>query len=336
MSSTFEVPVVEVKLRPHPNADTLSIVDVFGWQVVVKTEEWKDGHLAAYIRPDSVVPDTPAWAWLGGKRRIKTRRFRKEWSQGLLCWPPAGSKVGDNVAAQLQIVAYEPPSRVREGASSRYRPSWWQRTLSLIRELRTRPRGKFPYYDVEHLRRYTDLIKPGDLVYITEKIHGANALYTYRKPWLGRARIFRRSRTVWKGRNGSDWWQTALENTPALRQFLERFPGLTVYGEVYGLGVQDLTYGAPDAYVVAFDIWENGYWWPVEEAFAAFQNWRVPHVPILYCGLFSPDLLALANQDSYLSGRWGLPQMSEGIVVRKQGREKVQLKVVSDRYMETV
>ena len=328
MSSTFEVPVVAVKLRPHPNADTLSLVDVFGWQVVVKTEEWRDGDSAAFIRPDSIVPDTPQWAWLEGKRRIKTRRFRGEWSQGLLVLA-FGFRPGDDVAAEWGIVAYEPPAH-RERRSTRQRPkSLWARLLGYLKELGTRPRGRFPYYDVEHLRRYTELIKPGDEVWVTEKIHGANALYVYRKPWLGRARIFSRSRTVWKWPWESNWWKTALEGCPALRLFLEDHPGLTVYGEVYGPGIQDLTYGVSGPTFAAFDIWIQDHWMPIELSFPLLMRRGVPTVPVLYCGPYTPNLLALANNRSELA-----PHLAEGIVVRKTGREKVQLKVVSDLYLE--
>ena len=43
---------------PHPNADILSIVKVFGYTCVVRTQDWKDRSVGAYIPPDSAVPDT--------------------------------------------------------------------------------------------------------------------------------------------------------------------------------------------------------------------------------------------------------------------------------------
>lgn len=334
MSSTFDVPIVEVKLRPHPNADTLSIMDVFGWQVVVKTEEWKNGELAAFVRPDSVVPDLPEWAFLEGKRRIRTRRFRGEWSHGLITKRPEDAQLGDDVSRLLGIIPYEPPSARNEGRPSRARPkTWWARIVEYIKELGVRPRGRFPYYDVEHLRRYPDLIPEGTLVVITEKIHGANACYVYRKPWLGKARVFMRSRTVWRWPGENHWWKAALEATPAITQFLKAHPGVALYGEIYGKGVQDLTYGAEIPQFVAFDVWEGHEWWDAKDFFGVCALFQIPTVPLLYGGPFKMDkALELAEQNSRLAQR---EQLAEGVVVRTVGPHRKQLKLVSSRYLET-
>ena len=40
MKSTHRVEVVPVLLTPHPNADSLSVVQVFGYSVCVKTADW--------------------------------------------------------------------------------------------------------------------------------------------------------------------------------------------------------------------------------------------------------------------------------------------------------
>lgn len=329
MSSAFEVPVVKVKLRPHPNADMLSIVDVFGWQVVVRSDEWRDGDLGAFVRPDSIVPERLEWFFLEGKRRIKTRRFRKEWSHGLLIHAPSGSHCGDNVAALLGIVAYEPPER--HGGSSPPPRGWWARVIAYLSKPRG-PRGVFPFYDVEHLRRWAELIQPGDPVFVTEKIHGANALYTWRKGCFGLGKVFMRSRSVWQT---GGWWKKALDATPALVAFLKAHPGVAVFGEVYGSGVQELTYGVPSPRFVAFDIWEKGTWWPLEKSIFRLARFDVPMVPLLDSGGYDPaEALRLANENSELARRHGKTQISEGIVIRRTGTEKIQLKLVSDRYLE--
>lgn len=345
MSSEFEVPVVRIKKELHPNADTLSIVRVFGWQVVVKTGEWEDGELAAYVRPDSVVPNRPEWQWLqdgsefkASRFRIKTRRFRKEWSHGLLAKAPLGSAEGDNVAEVMGVVNYDPPSRRHEGSGSRERLPWWRRLMAYVRELAVRPRGSFPYYDIEHLRRFPDLIQEGEDVIVMEKIHGANALYTYRKPWLGRSRVFMRSRTVWKWPLQRHWWSEALGATPELVEFLKANPGDAVYGEVYGSGkdsslpdVQDLTYGATSIKFAAFDIRRGGEWAVLTAALAELSAFGVPTVPVLYRGPFNMEaVLRLAEGDSVLCPG----QMAEGVTVRTLGPRRRHLKAVSSRYLE--
>lgn len=344
MSSTFEVPIVIIKKRPHTNADSLSIVDVFGWQVVVRTEEWQDGDLAAYVPPDSVVPDTPEWKFLDGHLRIKTRRFRKEWSHGLLVKAPEGSKCGDNVASKLNITPYEPPSSRLEGPSSREakrRKTWFEKIKSIFLEVGNRPSGVYPYYDVENIRRFKSLIPDGTEVIITEKVHGANALYVNKKPWYSRKpRLYMRSRSVWKPRflGGAGFyrgvgnvWKRALENTPSLQTFLAANPNIVVYGEVYGKGVQELEYGLNDVAFAAFDIWVSGQWQNKAVTFNDLEFWKVPVVPQLYKGPFDFNkAVELANGKSRLCPG----QLQEGVVVTTLDSPRKQLKLISDVYLE--
>ncbi len=93
--------------RVHTNADSLELFDIGGYQVVVKKGQFAAGDLAVYIQPDSVVPQTEPFKFIWEdraelckddypgqidgylpvperRRRITVRRFRKEWSEGLL------------------------------------------------------------------------------------------------------------------------------------------------------------------------------------------------------------------------------------------------------------
>ena len=95
-NSTHRVNVVRIEeILPHPNADTLGIVYIGGYQCVVKKDAYRMGHLALYIQPDTIVPATEPFKFLWADRefsgevpekyrRITVRRFRKEWSEGLL------------------------------------------------------------------------------------------------------------------------------------------------------------------------------------------------------------------------------------------------------------
>ena len=65
MNSTHKVEVVKVKLECHPNANALSIVKIYNYQVCCRTDDWKDGDMAAYIPPDSLVDTTrPEFSFL--------------------------------------------------------------------------------------------------------------------------------------------------------------------------------------------------------------------------------------------------------------------------------
>lgn len=159
--STFKVEVVPVKLLPHPHADSLSIVKVFGengYTVVVKTADWQGVDRGAYIPPDSVVPDAPEYAFLGERdkdRRVTVRRFRDVYSEGLLMPAPAGAAIGEDVAARMGVTHYEPPA-----------------TTDTTGDAETPPLGVRPVYDLEHHKRYGNLLRPGEDVVISEKLHG--------------------------------------------------------------------------------------------------------------------------------------------------------------------
>jgi hypothetical protein len=55
-SSTHKCEIIPISLEPCPGSDFLSIVRPFGgYTVLVRTEDWKDKKLGAYVVPDSLV-----------------------------------------------------------------------------------------------------------------------------------------------------------------------------------------------------------------------------------------------------------------------------------------
>ena len=143
-NSTHRVNVVRIEeILPHNGADTLGIVYIGGYQCVVKKDAYKVGDLALYIQPDTIVPVHPAFAflwadreWSDGeptarRRRITVRRFRKEWSEGLLIpisefdWKVYPYE-GQDVAELLGFMHYEEPEPVQSTARTRvqYQSPW--------------------------------------------------------------------------------------------------------------------------------------------------------------------------------------------------------------------
>jgi tRNA-binding EMAP/Myf-like protein len=177
--SEFHVNVV--KLGPmvsHPNADTLNITKVYDYPVITKKNGFKEGDLVVYVPVDSVVPDTEEWHFLcpldsDGKPRfpvgqvpekyrvIEAKKIRGIFSQGMLAplpkLPVKQWKVGEDARQALSITKYEPPV-----------PS------SMNGECESAPKGwVFPVYtDVEGIKRYPNVLIPGEMVVVTEKIHG--------------------------------------------------------------------------------------------------------------------------------------------------------------------
>lgn len=319
VKSTHRVEVVPVRLEPIPGADKVALARVHGYTCVTARDQWADGALGAYVPPDSLVdPARPEFAFLArdargdGLVRIKAKKLRGVLSFGLLVPAPPGSRAGDDVAARLGVTHYEPPVKGFGGVPG---------TSLGGEECAGPPLGHVPTYDVEAFRRYAhEVFTPGEPVVVTEKIHGANARYTF----CG-GRMYCGSRTAWKReypsydhlspediaarfraadaaleaaaalrraealvadlkarpRQKNLWWQ-ALDRTPDLRAFCEAHPGVVVYGEVYG-AVQDLAYGhkAGEVSFAAFDLWADGRWASWLEARAMTAGTGLPWVPVL-------------------------------------------------------
>lgn len=317
----FDIPahtcdVVEIKLEPHPNADKLSLVMVGEFQCAVRTDDWKDGDLAIYIPPDSIVPQTEEFAFLGKHLRIKARKLRGEWSVGLLIPASPDAKVGDDYMERLGIVHYEPKvhGNFTTGGDDI-----------------EAPHGFFPKYDVINFRKYANRFTEGEEVIVTEKTHGANARFTCVDD-----EIFCGSRKWWKKEDPNNLWWKALKQCPVLESWLRHNQDFSVYGEVFGQ-VQNLKYGAMagQIFFAAFDILRGTQWLDYDEAHKIGAP--LPWVPLVYRGPFEKEkILAFAEGDTL----WpGAQNIREGVVIKpvrertdhKIGR--VQMKVVSNQYL---
>lgn len=323
--STHKVEIVPVKLEPHPNADTLSIVKVWNYQVVVKTEEWKDKEIGAYIVPDSVAPNTPEWDFLKESKRIKVRKFRGIMSQGLLVQAPEGSKLGDDVSEILGIIRYEPPEIFATGGLAELDPT-----------------GFRPKYDIEAWHKYFNLIIPGEEVIVTEKIHGANGRFTYQNN-----RMYCGSRRLWWKKDDKNVWWKCLEQNPWIEDFCEAYPDFTLYGEVWG-NVQELKYNTKEGEhnFSIFDIWnqKEAKWLSWEEihslppgdllVITAINRW----VPVLFTGMYLPK-----DIEKFSTGQTTINEAThirEGIVIQPVNERedpeigRVKLKIVNNEYLE--
>jgi RNA ligase (TIGR02306 family) len=321
--SDHTVEVVRVRLEEHPNAERLSIVKVHSYQCVVRTQDWKDGDLAAYIPPDSVVPDKEEYKFLDGHLRIKARRFRGVWSFGLLMPAPRGSKPGDNVADVMGVTHYEPPmqgSGMTEHAA----------------DFAKAPTSPGPVYDVDNILRYDQELTPDVEVVITEKLHGANIRMTYQngKFHVASRRFWRREfdrptarnlierGRLWilerLGRNldiptTSEYWK-AFKAQPDLMEIVKRFGGLVFYGELYGRVQSGFTYDSNEGNKIRiFDVLD-----PTTRTYLPWPEVAniVPSellVPVDYIGPFEMNVVQeYAEHKSQLTG----DHVREGVVVK--------------------
>jgi RNA ligase (TIGR02306 family) len=372
-----------VRLQKHPNADNLSIVQVFGYQVCTGTKGWMDlpatflpGEtescwLGAYIPPDSLVPvNRPEFDFLApearpdGYARIKAKKLRQVVSFGLLVPAPAGSKIGDNVADLLGVKHYEPPLEEEKG----------NKRFATGGEVAKGPDLYFVKYDLEAFRRYSSAFQEGEPVYVTEKLDGSNGRYVNHA-----GKMYCGSRTEWKKEfpsyehltveglvtHGMDeerakarieelktqpvkknlWWY-ALELTPNLRKFCEKYPDLIVYGEVFGRqGKLKYTTKPDEVFFAAFDIMKDGKWINFVEARNMLEGEGVPCAPLLNqrdgYGKIIPipyNFNTVAALDEGPSLWFGANCIREGVVVSPEQERyehcgRVKMKVVSATYL---
>ncbi len=333
--SIHAIEIIEIgEIEPHPNADRMQITHIWGWQCCIGINQFKRGDKAVYIPPDFLVPlSHPSFKFLlredkpKEQERIRVRRFRGHLSQGLLIQVPDDLKdlpVGENVIEQLGIERYEPPLPKSTGADFIGAPS-----------------GLYcPKFDVENLQRYNQIFKLGQLVVVTEKIHGANARFTFAPNKDGELVQFCGSRTNWLKEDERNIWWMAFHQDPGIGKWCESHPGQILYGEIYGQ-VQGLKYGAGvnDIFFVAFAVLDQNRWLDYED-FAA-STVGIDRAPVLYRGPFDLDRITkLAENDSYVATWHGAEHMAEGVVILPEKERtdpeigRVMLKMVSNRYLE--
>ena len=320
--SAFSVPVVRLgPVTRHPNADTLSLTEVRGCPVVLRTGSFAEGDLAVYVPVDAVIDTTvPALAFLAveGKTsvRIRAKRLRGTFSMGLLVAPPDGAAEGDDLAEQLRVCKYEEPEPV-----------------SMAGEQAKAPALLVPTYELEAWRHYgPTLFDAGEEVVVTEKLHGTNGRFVVD----AEGRLHVGSHRTWKLVDGTTVWARVAEQY-GLREKLGRHPGLVFFGEVYGSGVQDMTYGHTGGKLslAFFDVFDSrtGDYLSHGAAETLLDDLTLPTVPVLYRGPLDVALLSrLAEEDSVHGG------IREGVVVRPVVERvsmavRCTLKVVSERYL---
>lgn len=297
--SEFHVQVVRVgEITKHPNADLLGLVKVFDYPTIVRLGDFQSGDLAVYVPVDSIVPgDDPQWAFLAGHNRIRARRFRGIFSMGLLTRADPAWTEGQDVCEELRITKYEPPEPMSTGGEDEHDP------------------GFMPCYtDIEGLRRWPDVLVPGEEVIISEKLHGSNMRVVFRDD-----RLWCASHHNWKKPNPDIiWWKVAERYK--LAETLAECEDIGFYGEVYGQ-VQDLKYGAGrnDLFVAFFDAMniKTKRYLDYDEFTVRSGTLHLPTalplVPVLYRGPWSPELRSYAEGPSTVPGA---NHVREGMVVR--------------------
>lgn len=246
--STLRVTAEVLTVHEHPNADALELAQVGLYRAVVAKGAYRTGESAVYIPEQSVLPITLIEE-LGltgrlagpGSDRVKAVRLRGELSQGIVCRPKALADVdlaraaadGTDFAEALGIVKWVPPI-----------PPTMNGDVESAPDL-------LPWVDIENIQRYPDIFAPGENVVLTEKLHGSACLLTYLAD-QDRAYVsskgFGAKSLALKEDSRNLYWRAVHAHgvAAAAARLAERLGArrVGIFGEVYGAGVQDLSYGA--------------------------------------------------------------------------------------------
>ena len=321
----FEVPVVRVdRIEEHPGADALEIAVVRGYRCVVKIGAHQAGDLVAYIPEDAIVPEPliremRLWdeakdkGMLAGKKgdRVKAIRLRGIVSQGLL-YPVEGREEGQNLAETLDIVKYEPPI-----------PVHMQGEVCNLR-------GRTVHYDIESIQKFPDLLRDGEEVVFTEKLHGTWTCFGF-WPGLDHPELLEGGTIVtskgmsdsglafkWNDANASNLYVMSFKSAMLEDGRWDRVRAaacerkgepLFILGETFGKKVQDLDYGQPGRAFRVFDVYvgepRKGRYLDYDELLARVTGeWGLDLTPRLYRGpVLDGSRRAAPGREDHLPGR---------------------------------
>ncbi len=380
--ANFEVPIFEIEndVEHHPHGDRLSLLRIKGYTCISAklddgSHRYQKGDLVAYIPEDAKFPE-----WLlkrmdfwkeeenkGGLsgpdgNRLTALKIRKIVSQGVLYpiktaqtgtyrsysietehgWHildhgivgdpvmPSIAPIGRDVAELLGLTKWEPVI-----------PEWMTGAMCGVAEMRN--------FDVESLQKYPDLFVAGELVEVTEKIHGVQCPIGY-IPGLNHPDCFAGGDiyVTSKGFAAQGFaFKDVADNDQnlyvrMLRRllddgFAEKIKSLAngqparLWCEIFGYGVQDLQYGTTAPQIALFEIKIGDAYLSTTAMQQAAVQLGIATVPHL--GQFDYDMAVL---EKLRDGPTLIPRAShirEGIVVRSLTGERRMAKFVSPKYL---
>lgn len=167
----------EIKnILPHPNPEvhSLEMVQVYGWMVIAKKNQYKKGQPCIYLPPDSVLSEElelklfpPESKIKLYKRRLKSIRIKGALSQGMIVSTDEFSLE----YIKNNLTKYEPPE---ESIPIKLKGNQPKKEL-LNNDFRK-------YVDIENYKYYDRVLQEDEEVVITLKMHGTSSRFSNIKP----------------------------------------------------------------------------------------------------------------------------------------------------------
>ena len=350
----------------HPNADSLELAVVGGWQMCVKKGEFKVGQLALYAEVDAMLPvDNILFGFLSGSSnytvdgkqyaRVKTVKLRKELSQGILFPVDANAhNEGDDLTEVFGVIKYEAPSERQAGSNvqkAKLFPSFIPKTDQERVQNMTRQYGicvaTGEEFEVSYKldgSSFTAYIKGGKVGVCSRNVE--LQLEAVKLGFIQQLKAYI-LQVKQRGFKNARWVKlispennafTALFNDLNMKEKLEAASeylsgDLAIQGEMVGPSIQGNFEGVDKnklfVYSV-FDIDRQKYFLP-ETAQSVVKRIGLEYVPVLHHRMKLPEtvteVLSMADGDSGLGGKY-----REGLVFKSLDRD-FSFKVISNKYL---
>lgn len=293
------------EIFPHPEADRLEITRVDGRPCIFQKGAWKTGDLAVYVPIESWVPIAdPRFAFMAkhgevvdGRVRLYALKLRGRLSMGLLVASDPSWVEGQEVSAELGVIAFQRPLTSDPWA--------------------VQDPGFLPSYSIKAFAKWADtVLAEGEEVVVLEKVNGETGRFAFHQGqfWRASSENFKSD----EAHPENPW--PVVELRYGLRDKLRKIPGIALYGEVYG-NFKGMSYGGSkaDPRLVIFDA--------VRVQDRSFLNWddltllcyrlELPVVPLLWRGPYSKQsVLPYADGKSVLASLDSVSHVREGFVLR--------------------
>lgn len=317
-------------INKHPNADTLDIAKIQGYQVVVKSNQFKVNDLVVFIEPDSVCPSADARFNFLEKNhfRVKLIRLRKEVSMGVVM--PISEFPELNSIEIIEDLDISELIGVKHYVKE------------IPAQLAGVMRGNFPGFlrktDEDNIRSKMRVLSElqGLESVITCKLDGCSGSFAVKDNDF---RVCSRNIDLIEDEFNVYW--KAARRYDLLNKLKSLEYNIAIQGEVYGNGIQGNKMGAEDVNFAAFNLFDidKQKFYNYDEMEIICKDLEIPMVPLIWRGIFNftlEELMELAKKQLYANG-----SPAEGIVIRpvietysECLRGRLSGKIISEVFLE--
>lgn len=348
-------------VRPIEGRDRIEQININGWNVIVKKDEFKEGDLCVYVEIDSKLPEKPEFEFLASKKYIiKTMKLGGVRSEGIVfplsILPKKVAKkavVDLDVTKVLGITQYnkeveEDETILRKISKKLMRFKWYRNVhYKLFGKQKKSRSGKvhnFPYWisktDETRIQNATKHLTESLDWVASEKLDGSSATYGLMQHGKNFEYVVcSRNRII--SEDSSEVWNY-ISKKHDMRKVLEQLfvkynckTSLVIQGEIISGSIQGNKYKLKEPFFYAFNLVVDGISKKFEDG--EFKEFGIDNVPVWFNGLkiqglTVDDVLELATFQSAINEK----TLAEGLVFRtfdQNGNVLHSFKAVSPSFL---